>query len=298
MRLAFTKMEAAGNDYIYVDGIERHLPDADWPALARDLSRRRHSVGADGIILILPSESADFRMRLFNADGSEGDMCGNGVRCVGAYVWERGLIGVDSFSVETPDGPVTVRVQPEDGELSVDALMTPPRFLRGEIPMTGQPEESGLAAELEVGGRSVPVDALRLGNPHCVLFVRDVYAVDVATLGPLLESHPAFPERTNVEFVEVADRDALRVRVWERGSGITAACGTGASAAAVCAILRGRVTSPVRVEMPGGDLRVEWDEAQRLHLCGIVREVYRGSLEIPGELLMTGDFETGGGRGR
>ncbi len=298
MRLSFTKMQAAGNDYIYVDGVERRLPDADWAALARRLSRRRHSVGADGIILVLPSESADFRMRLFNADGSEGDMCGNGVRCLAAFVWEMGFIGVDTFSVETMDGKVWVNVSPRDGELFVEAEMNSPKFSRSDIPMDGDPDSCGLDSTLEVMGRTLPIDALRVGNPHCVVFVREVDEIDLETLGPIIEEHPLFPEKCNVEFVQVVDRNAVNARVWERGSGITLSCGTGASAVAVSAIRRGRCDTPVAVNMPGGILHVDWDGGDALRLSGVVSEVYRGSVDIlPGEIREGAGHAEGGQSG-
>ncbi len=288
MRLSFTKMHAAGNDYIYVDGVERRLPELDWSAVSRDLSRRHHSVGSDGVILILPSNEADFRMRLFNADGSEGDMCGNGVRCAASYIWERGFIGVDTFKMETGDGPVEVTVVPKDGGLSVSAKLRRPGFRLEEIPMLGEPErdveeEEGFNSSLEVLGRQIPVDGVRVGNPNCVIFVRDVEGIDLEHLGPLLEKHERFPAGTNLEFVQVIDEETLRVRVWERGSGITLACGTGAAAAAVCAVRRRRCTSPIGVEMPGGRLRVTWDGEENLVLSGPVERIYRGSVDLDQE---------------
>ncbi len=295
MRLSFTKMHAAGNDYIYVDGIERRLPYVDWPRLAVALSRRRFAVGADGIILILPSERADFRMHLFNADGSVGDMCGNGVRCVGAFAWNRGFIGVDRFGVETREGIVTVEVRPEAGELHVGADMTPPRFLRSQIPMTGDPAKEALEVRLQLLDRSVPISALRVGNPHCVIFVRDVDGIDLDSLGPMIENHEAFPERTNVEFAEVESPDRIRARVWERGSGITFSCGTGACAVAVAAMRAGRCNREVLVRMPGGNLDVRWDGEEGLFLGGRVHEVYRGSVELTAEYLLEDGNSSSGG---
>ncbi|MFP4200594.1 MAG: diaminopimelate epimerase [Clostridia bacterium] len=285
MKLSFTKMHAAGNDYIYVDGVERRLPEVDWPTVSRELSRRHHSVGSDGLILILPSREADFAMRIFNADGSEGDMCGNGVRCAASYIWENGFIGVDTFKIETRNGPVEVTVVPRNGGLWVSAKLRPPQFRLEDIPMLGDPtggtgSDEGFDSHLEVLERQLPVDGVRVGNPNCVIFVRDAARVDLEQLGPLLETHERFPEGTNVEFVQVIDDNTLRVRVWERGSGVTMACGTGAAAAVVCASRRNRCASPTKVQMPGGTLQVSWNGREDLILCGPVERVYRGSIEL------------------
>lgn len=280
MRLSFVKMEAAGNDYIYVDGISKRIPLVDWPILSSILSDRRRGVGSDGLILILPSDEADFEMRMFNADGSQGDMCGNGVRSLGRYVWDNGLAGGRIFTVRTPAGVVTLEVS-DCRDRSVDVTMPPPGFRRGQIPMAGNPRLLGAGVALRLGSHRIPVYGVSVGNPNCVIFVRDVSAIDLETLGPLLEEHPLFPMKTNVELVRVVDGHHLQVRVWERGSGITLSCGTGACAAAVWAIRRGRCGSPVEVAMPGGSLWVTWDGADDLHLTGPVRESFRGTVSIP-----------------
>lgn len=286
MRLSFVKMEAAGNDYIYVDGVSRRLPHVDWPALAQCLSDRNLSVGSDGLILILPSETADFRMRIFNVDGSEGDMCGNGVRCLGRYVWDNGLTKSREFTVETPAGIVHLELIPENAAphelVKVRVRMTPPGFLRGEVPMTGDPQAVAERVMVPVNnGRSIPVYGVSVGNPNCVIFVKDPDQVDLHAVGPVFENHPVFPDRTNVELVRVVDRNRIYARVWERGSGVTMACGTGAGAAAAWSMKRGLCDSPVQVRMPGGVLRIDWDGGTDLRLSGPVRETFRGTVALP-----------------
>ncbi len=293
MRLSFVKMHAAGNDYIYVDGARRRPPSIDWCTAARILADRHQSVGSDGVILILPSESADFRMRIFNADGSEGDMCGNGVRCLGGYVWDNGLTNEQQFSVQTRDGLVELEVFRSHRHVEVEAVMTGPRFRSEDVPMRGDVPPTG-EMTIDVQGHEIPVHSVRVGNPHCVIFVRDPWNVDVSSLGPLFENHPNFPARTNVEFVQVQDRNSLQVRVWERGSGLTRACGTGACAAAVWAMRKQLCDSPVYVEMPGGRLEVRWDGRDDLRLRGPVHEAFRGTVIIPRRARLCDHTDTGG----
>lgn len=291
MRLSFVKMEAAGNDYIYVDGVTKRIPRVDWSALSCILSDRHRGIGSDGLILILPSDEADFEMRIFNADGSEGDMCGNGVRSLGRYVWDNGLSGGRVFTVRTRSGLVTLEVLTSEEAVDVDVTVPAPAFRRGEIPMQGNRRSLAGGVTLRLAGHRIFVYGVRVGNPNCVIFVRDPDAIDLPVLGPLLEEHPLFPMKTNVELVRVVDRHHLYARVWERGSGITLSCGTGACAAAVWAIRRGRCESPVEVRMPGGSLSVRWDGAEDLHLAGPVRETFRGTVSIPQSVLMDGDLE-------
>lgn len=291
MRLSFVKMEAAGNDYIYIDGVSRRLPRLDWSGLAGCLSDRNLSVGSDGLIVILPSDRADFRMRIFNVDGSEGDMCGNGVRCLGRYVWDNGFTKSREFTVETPAGIVDLEVIPGDAPphelVQVRVRMTPPGFLRGEVPMTGDPQATAERVRVPINGRRIPVYGVSVGNPNCVIFVKDPDAVDLDALGPMFENHPMFPNRTNVELARVVDRNRIQARVWERGSGITMACGTGAGAAAAWSIKRGLCDSPVEVAMPGGILKIDWDGGTDLRLSGPVREAFRGTVAIPRCVRMT-----------
>jgi len=284
LRLSFVKMEAAGNDYIYIDGVSRRLPRVDWSSLAQCLSDRNLSVGSDGLILILPSDTADFRMRMFNVDGSEGDMCGNGVRCLARYVWDNGFTKTREFTVQTPAGIVDLEIIPQDAAphelVGVRVRMTPPGFLRGEIPMTGDPRATAEGVMVPVNGRRIPVYGVSVGNPNCVIFVKDPDEVDLHSVGPVFENHPMFPDRTNVELVRVVDRNRIRARVWERGSGITMSCGTGAGAAAAWSMKRGLCDSPVEVCMPGGVLRIDWDGGTDLRLSGPVREAFRGTVAL------------------
>ena len=283
MRVPFVKMDAAGNDYVYFVGIHQSLPDLDWSRLSRWLANRHTGIGSDGIILAERSEHGDATMRIFNADGSEGDMCGNGIRCLGAYLWTQGLVPQPDMNLHTRSGMVAVRVDGSSHPLRVRAQMPPPRFERQDIPFTGTDRQSPQAAYLPIGRFRFPVFALAVGNPNCVLFVRDVDGLDLDTIGPIFEHHPWFPQRTNVLFAQRVDSQGLRVGVWERGSGPTLACGTGASAAAVAAVSKGHCVSPVRVQMPGGTLEIEWDQGENLYLSGPVHERFRGSVEIPME---------------
>ncbi len=286
MRLSFVKMHSAGNDYVYIDGFKKRMPQLDCSALARWVSDRHRGVGSDGLIVLLPSERADFRMRIFNADGSEGDMCGNGVRCLAGYIWGDGLTGDSDFSVQTRDGLVNLNVSARNDCIWVEAEMTSPLFRRDSIPMLGPADTVCLGEQVEVLGVKIPVYAVRVGNPHCVIFVQDPDRVDLNTLGPVFERHPIFPDRTNVELAALQDRNSIAARVYERGSGITQSCGTGACAVAVVAIRRGRCDSPVAVRMPGGCLHVEWDGARELILSGPVHETFRGLMQVPDSLVV------------
>ena len=281
MRLSFIKMESAGNDYVYLDADSGRIPQLDWSRLSKRLSDRHKGIGGDGLILILPSDKADFQMRIFNADGSEGDMCGNGVRCLAGYVWGDGLIAENTFAVQTVDGIVELEVSSRENALWAEAKMTPPQFLRKDIPMTGPGESLCMGDILKVEGFQMPIHAVRVGNPHCIMFVDDLQQIDLETLGPVFESHPVFPEKTNVELASIADRHNINARVFERGTGITQSCGTGACAVAVMAIRRGDCDSPVSVHMPGGCLQVKWDGDENIVLAGPVRETFRGMAYVP-----------------
>lgn len=276
--IPFTKMHGLGNDYVFVD-LYRSGGGAPFdPAeLSREVSDRHFGIGSDGLILILPSDKADFRMRIFNADGSEGEMCGNGIRCFAKYVYEQGYTRLAAFSVETGGGIIVPEVFAENGRVrSVRVDMGEPRTRRYDIPMEGPPADQVIDETLEVGGRIYRVTAVSMGNPHCVIFVDDLEAADVNGLGPLIENHPAFPRRTNVEFVQVKSPSELVMRVWERGSGVTLACGTGACASLVAAALTGRASRRARVRLPGGDLDIEWADDGHVYMTGPAVEVFRG----------------------
>jgi len=273
--MEFTKIHGLGNDYLYIEAMES-TPE-DPAALSVAMSHRRFGVGADGIILVCPSAIADFRMRIFNADGSESEMCGNGLRGFGKYVFERGLTTKEQLSVETGAGVLAVQVFPEDGRVQSARIgLGAPRLERAEIPMDGPPGRV-LEESLRVNGTTVQVTAVSMGNPHCVIFVDDVDTAPVTELGPKIERHPTFPRRTNVEFVQVLGSGEVRQRTWERGSGETWACGTGAAAVCVAGVLTERTQRVVQVHLTGGDLSVEWTETGEVVQTGPCVEVFRGA---------------------
>lgn len=275
--MKFTKMHGLGNDYIFVDALEERIPEEELPALAREISHRHFGVGADGLILILFSAEADFRMRVFNADGSEAEMCGNGIRCFAKYVYDRGLTRKTDIRVETLAGMISPHLTVEGGEVTaVRVDMGEPRLKRKDIPMAGPPEDRVLEEPLKVGREEFRVTCVSMGNPHCIIFVDEIWAVDLDRLGPLIERHPVFPERTNVEFVRVHDPGEITMRVWERGSGITLACGTGACASVVAGNLLGRVGREATVHLPGGDLLVEWASDNHVYMTGPAVTVCEG----------------------
>lgn len=272
--MRFSKMHGAGNDYVYIDCFEEDIP-ADPAALARQVSRRHFGVGSDGLVLILPADSADAQMRMFNADGSEAEMCGNALRCVAWYLRDRKRCDQDQISVVTGRGVLTATVThstPCGGRVRVD--MGQPLLDAASIP-TSLPRAEGT---LRVGSAEYEVTCVSMGNPHCVLFCPSIEEAPVETLGPQLEQHASFPARTNVEFAEVVSRTELKVRVWERGSGETLACGTGACAAVVAAVTRGLCERSVTVRLRGGTLEIAWPVDGPVEMTGPVTEVYRGDL--------------------
>ena len=274
--MKFTKMHGAGNDYIYVDGAAEAIGDP--AALARAVSDRHFGVGGDGLILILPSTVADVRMRVFNADGSEAEMCGNGLRCVAKYAYDHGLVPRLTMTVETGAGllPVELFANAAGRAERVRVNMGRPRLTRGEIPMTGPAGERVIDRELAVLDRTFRITCVSMGNPHCVIFVDDVAAFPVAHYGPAIETHPLFPRRTNVEFVEVLSPGEVRQRTWERGAGETLACGTGASAVTVAGLLTGRTGSRLLNHLAGGDLELAWDGSGEVFMTGPAAEVFTG----------------------
>lgn len=260
--MKFTKMQGLGNDYVYLD-CTRAVPD-DLATLAVKLSDRHFGVGADGLICICPSERADFRMRMFNADGSEGEMCGNGIRCVGKYVYDKGLIDREDITIETLSGVKSLYITSENG--CATAVMVD----------MGIPAVEPLKT-LDISGEKYVVHPVSMGNPHAVIFGISVKQIDLTDIGPQIECHSAFPGRTNVEFIEVTDPSHLKMRVWERGSGETLACGTGACAAVAAAVMTGRTKREVTVTLPGGDLLIRWDESDgHIYMTGPAVTVFEG----------------------
>lgn len=280
MKLAFTKMHGIGNDYIYVNCMERAPENPE--EIARRLSPRHFAVGSDGLVLILPSKVADFRMRMFNADGSEGKMCGNATRCIGKYVYDNGLTGKTELTLETLSGIKHLKLFPENGKvMSVSVDMGAYILAPKDIPMTAQ-GASFIDQPIEVRGETVRATALSVGNPHCVIFVEDERTLDLEAIGPLYENLPLFPERVNTEFVRLIDRSTVAMRVWERGSGETYACGTGACAAASAAVLNGHcdADSPITVKLIGGDLSITVSSDGRITMTGPAAKVYDGVAEL------------------
>ena len=273
--MKFTKWQGTGNDFVIVNGFEETI--VDYSAKAIELCDRHFGIGADGLILVLPSAIADFRMRIFNSDGGEAEMCGNGIRCFARYVYENGLLDKTELSVETLAGIIRPKLLPADGkETLVCVDMGEPRLNRGEIPMTGEPAGRVIDVPLVVGGADYRITCVSMGNPHCVIFTDAVEELDLPILGRPIEGHPWFPRKTNVEFVKVLDRQNLRMRVWERGAGVTLACGTGTCATVVAAVLNGKTDRKVRVRLDGGELLVEWRDDNHVYMTGPAVEVFRG----------------------
>ena len=275
--MRFTKMHGVGNDYVYVDCFRNPLPH-DPVRLSRAISDRHFGVGADGLILICPSDRADARMRMFNADGSEAEMCGNGVRCVAKFLYDHGLVRKPALSVETGRGVSALELEVHGGSVrQVRVDMGEPLLEAARIPTT-LPGDPPIDVPLAVSGESLRVTCLSMGNPHCVTFVETPGDALVLGLGPQVERHAAFPRRTNAEFVRVNGPDDVAVRVWERGSGETLACGTGACAVAVAGVLAGRTQRRIIAHLPGGDLRVYWSETDNhVYLTGPAVEVFSGN---------------------
>ncbi len=274
----FTKMHGAGNDYIYVNCFVEQIPQ-DVAALAIAMSDRHTGVGGDGLVLILPSEVADARMRMFNADGSEAEMCGNAIRCVAKYVYEHGIAVKDQLSIQTGNGVLSLVLSVEDGTVQqVQVNMGPPILNGPDIPTT-LPGNPPLKATLDIAGKTLEVTCVSMGNPHCVTFVDEITDAWVHGVGPQIETHPAFPKKINAEFIQVISQTEMNMRVWERGSGETMACGTGACAALVAAHLNGLTDRKVVCHLPGGDLTLEWAPEGEVYMTGPATEVFTGSWE-------------------
>ena len=272
----FTKMHGAGNDYVYLDCFAQPVPE-NLPELARRISDRRFGVGGDGLILILPSHQADARMQMFNADGSEAEMCGNGIRCVAKFLYDHGICPRETLRVETGAGVLDLRVEIQAGRVQrVQVDMGEPLLAPAEIPTT-LPGPRIVEQPLVVAGREFRVTCLSMGNPHCVIFVDQADDELVLGWGPRIETDPRFPARVNVEFVQLVSRGEVRQRTWERGSGETWACGTGASAVCVAGVLTGRTDRRVRNHLRGGDLKLVWNaNDNHVYMTGPAAEVFQG----------------------
>lgn len=278
--MKFTKMHGAGNDYVYVNCFEEQV--ADPASVAIKVSNRNFGIGSDGLILIMPSDKADLRMRMFNSDGSESEMCGNGIRCVAKYAYDHGIVSKTEITAETGAGILTLQLFPNSSNKveRVRVNMGPPRLSRAEIPMNGAPADKMVAEELTVLDKTFKITCVSMGNPHCIIYVDDVDNFPVATYGPLIEHHELFPRRTNVEFIQIISPTEVKQRTWERGAGETLACGTGASAVCVAGVLNGLTERKILNHLAGGDLELEWTEEGPVFMTGPATEVFTGEIEI------------------
>ena len=277
--MKFTKMQGLGNDYVYVNCFKETIENP--PEMAKKVSNRNFGIGSDGLIMINPSDVADFEMEMYNADGSRSEMCGNGIRCVGKYVYDYGLTEKEHISVETLAGIKYLDLTVEDGKVKlVKVDMGSPELVPENIPIVADGNRV-IDEPINVNGTEYRMTGVSLGNPHAVVYVEDVKGLDIETIGPAFENHERFPNRVNTEFVKVLDRNTVEMRVWERGSGETMACGTGACAVAVACILNGFTEDKVTVKFLGGDLQIEWDkEADKIYMTGPAEVSFDGEINL------------------
>lgn len=280
--MKFTKMHGIGNDYVYVNGFAETIRNPE--ETARLVSDRHFGIGSDGLILIKPSEKADFEMDMYNADGSRGAMCGNGIRCVAKYVYDYGLTDKTRISVDTRSGVKYLDLTVENHRVTqVKVNMGSPVFEPKKIPVLSE-KDRVINESIQAAGREWKITVLSMGNPHGVIFTEDVDTLDLEKIGPKFERHPWFPDRINTEFIRVLDDRTIQMRVWERGSGETMACGTGACAAAVASALNGYTGPEVRVRLLGGDLDIFWDrEENQVYMTGPATTVFEGEIHLEGE---------------
>lgn len=275
--MKFTKWQGCGNDFVLIDCRENE--PLDYAALSVKVCDRHYGIGADGILVVLNSDKADFRMRIFNTDGSEAEMCGNGIRCFARYLYDNQITTKTKFTVETGAGILVPEIILEDGRVTgVRVDMGEPHLLGEEIPVLGYDGQKVIAQPIEVDGITYAMTGVSMGNPHCVLFVEDAETFPIEDLGTKFESHEMFPQKTNTEFVEVKDRSHVRMRVWERGASITLACGTGSCATVVAGVLNDKLDRKAEVQLDGGKLLVEWADNNHVFMTG------------PAELVFTGEF--------
>ncbi|MBM7582390.1 diaminopimelate epimerase [Caldicoprobacter guelmensis] len=281
--IRFTKMHGLGNDYVYIDCVRQDCKAFmdNLPQIARLISDRHFGVGADGLVLILPSEVADFKMRMFNSDGSEAEMCGNAIRCVGKYVYDSGLTRKTAVSIETLAGVKLLDMKVKDGKVQmVKVDMGQPILEPKRIPVQSD-KEAFINEPIDVEGQTFKITCVSMGNPHAVIYVNNLAGLQLEKVGPKIENHPLFPNRVNVEFVQVIDRQTLKVRVWERGAGETMACGTGACAVLVASVLNGLSQRNATVKLLGGDLIIEWNEDDgHVYMTGPAVKVFDGEIDL------------------
>ena len=281
INMKFTKMQGIGNDYVYINCFEETVKDPS--AVARFVSDRHFGIGSDGLILIRPSQVADCEMDMYNLDGSQGAMCGNGIRCVAKYVFDHGIVNKTSISIATKSGIKYVDLTVKDGKASLIRVnMGSPILQATQIPVVADTEQV-IDAPIQVDGQEYHYTAVSMGNPHAIVYVEDTDSLDLAKIGPSFENHVNFPDRINTEFVQVLDEHTVKMRVWERGSGETLACGTGACAVAVASILNGHVSpdTPVTVKLLGGDLQIFWNRSENLvYMTGPAVTVFDGQIDL------------------
>ena len=279
--MKFTKMHGCGNDYIYVDGAKEILTPQEKPEVVRRLSDRHFGIGGDGVIFINPSKEADFEMEMYNMDGSRAEMCGNGIRCVAKFVYDKGLTDKTSISVISCGKIKYLTLTVENGKVStVEVNMGSPILKAENVPVISDKEEV-IGDEIEVDGEIYKMTCVSMGNPHAVVFMNEVEGLPLEKMGPLFENHARFPKRINTEFVKVLDENTVEMRVWERGTGETLACGTGACATVVACVLNGLTKEQVTVKLLGGNLQIQWDRVSNLiYMTGPATTVFEGEIEI------------------
>lgn len=279
--MKFTKMHGCGNDYIYVDGAKEILTPQEKPEVVRRLSDRHFGIGGDGVIFINPSREADFEMEMYNMDGSRAEMCGNGIRCVAKFVYDKGLTDKTSISVISCGKIKYLTLTVENGKVStVKVNMGSPILKAVDIPVISDKEEV-IGDKIEIDGEIYKMTCVSMGNPHAVVFMNEVEGLRLEKMGPLFENHARFPKRINTEFVKVLDENTVEMRVWERGTGETLACGTGACATVVACVLNGLTKEQVTVKLLGGNLQIQWDRVSNLiFMTGPATTVFEGEIEI------------------
>lgn len=277
----FSKYHGLGNDFVILDGIHQQLPE-HMANLSVAICDRHMGIGADGVLLLLPSDHSDFRMQIFNADGSEAQMCGNGIRCFATYIFETGLSSKEVLSIDTMAGVMVPAINHVNGKVTaIEVDMGTPRLTKGLIPMQGNPQDTATSVSIDLGDSQWEGTGVSMGNPHVVIFGDDWSQLDIETIGPAIEQHPLFPDRTNVEFVTVHTPETATMRVWERGSGETMACGTGACATLVAGVLTHRLARRATIHLPGGDLLIEWLESNdHVMMTGPAVHVYDGVVNL------------------
>lgn len=277
--MEFTKMEGCGNDYVYVNGFENKIENPN--EVSKFVSDRHFGIGSDGLIVINPSEVADFKMSMYNADGSEGKMCGNGIRCVAKYVYDNKMTDKTTITVETLSGIKTLILNVKEGKVdTVRVNMGAPEIAASKVPVLFHGEKV-INEPIFIDGREYGITCVSMGNPHAVTFINDTDSLDIEHIGPMFENHEMFPDRVNTEFIQVVDRKTVKMRVWERGSGETLACGTGACASVVACVLNGKTENTVTVKLLGGDLLIEYNgEENTVYMTGPARVSFTGNIEI------------------